>query len=93
MPVKDSTFNVSELIQNLAASGLGAGDTVFVQLSLSAFGLAAGTSSNEEVSRRLLLGILDLIGTSGTLLVPAFTLSFERGEEFDEAVVPVPARG
>jgi aminoglycoside N3'-acetyltransferase len=85
MPIKDSTFSVSECIQNLAASGLSPGDTVFVQLSLSAFGLAGGTSSNEEISRRLLLGILDLIGRSGTLLVPAFTFSFERGDEFDKA--------
>jgi aminopeptidase-like protein/aminoglycoside N3'-acetyltransferase len=85
MPVRDSKFNLSECIESLAASGLGAGDTVFVQLSLSAFGLAGGASSNEEVRRGLLFALLDVIGTRGTLLVPSFTLSFERGEEFDEA--------
>jgi aminopeptidase-like protein/aminoglycoside N3'-acetyltransferase len=84
MPVKDSTLSVSELIQGVAASGLRAGDTVFVQLSLSSFGPLEGAPP-DEVSRLLLIAILDLIGTSGTLLVPAFTFSFDRGEKFDRA--------
>ena len=85
MPVKDSAFNVADLIKGLRASGLRAGDTVFVQLSLSSFGQIEGASSTEEVSRRLLSALLDLIGTEGTLLIPAFTFSFDRREEFDQA--------
>jgi len=91
MPVKDSAFNAADLIQGLAASGLRAGDTVFVQLSLSSFGQIAGVSAADEVSRRLLSALLDLIGTNGTLLVPAFTVSFDRREEFDQANSPAVA--
>src|SRR5579871_3775111 len=83
MPVKESTFKLAGLAQNLASSGLRSGDTVLVQLSLSAFGITEDL--REQRGRIILSAILDVIGNTGTLLAPAFTFSFDRQEEFDPA--------
>lgn len=83
MPVKEATFNKSDLIQSLTAAGLRAGDVLFVQLSLPQIGQMDGANSMVEACKQTLACLLEVIGSSGTLFVPAFTLSFERGEEFD----------
>ena len=83
MPVKDSAFSKSELASALAASGLRRGDTLFIQLSLVNLGELDCASSSLEASEQILSTLLGLIGPDGTLLVPAFTFSFDRYEEFN----------
>lgn len=88
MPVKESVFTKAEFTQSLAASGLRAGDTVFVHLSFASLGQIDGATSTVDASQSALSAILDFIGPAGTVLVPAFTFSFERHEEFDAANSP-----
>src|SRR5215469_2978003 len=83
MPVKESVFSKSDLSNGLAASGLRRGDIVLVQLSLANLGEMDCAASTLEASEQILSTLLDLIGRDGTLLVPTFTLSFDRYEEFD----------
>jgi len=83
MPVKESIFSKTNFEQGLAASGLRAGDVVFVQASLPRIGQMDGANSATEACKELLAALLEMIGASGTLFVPAFTLSFERRDEFD----------
>ena len=88
MPVKESAFTLAEFTHSLAASGLRAGDSAFVQLSFSSLGQIEGATSPLEGSQLIFSTILDLIGPAGTLFVPAFTLSFARCEEFDVETSP-----
>jgi aminopeptidase-like protein/aminoglycoside N3'-acetyltransferase len=83
MPTHESALKVEEIVEGLLSLGLQAGDTVFVQLSLDAFGEIERPAAN-EICRRVFSGILDILGPKGTLLIPAFSFSFERGEEFDK---------
>lgn len=89
MPVKESVFSKTDLVQGLAASGLRAGDVVFVQISLPRIGQSDGANSLAETCKETLEALLGVIGSDGTLFVPAFTLSFERRETFDPVNSPV----
>lgn len=85
MLVEESTTN--SFVRALQAAGLRAGDTVWVQVSLH--GVAnEDTAARIEASKHLLSAFMDILGSSGTLLVPAFTLSFDRGVEFDPHCSP-----
>ncbi|MGA2730221.1 MAG: DUF4910 domain-containing protein [Terracidiphilus sp.] len=88
MPVKEFVFRKTDLVQGLAASGLRAGDVVFVQISLPRIGQSDGENSIAETCRETLEALLEVIGPGGTLFVPAFTLSYERREEFDPVNSP-----
>ncbi len=88
MPVKDFIFSKTDLVQGLAASGLRAGDVLFVQISLPRIGQMDGVNSVVETCKEALAALLEVIGPDGTLFVPAFTLSFERHEEFDPVNSP-----
>jgi aminopeptidase-like protein/aminoglycoside N3'-acetyltransferase len=83
MPVNESPFNVDDLVQGLATSGLSTDDIVFVQLSLAAFD-RIDSNAVDEVCRRIFSALIEIVGSGGTLLVPAFTFSFERSEDFDK---------
>lgn len=83
MPVKEFVFSKTDVKQALAAAGVRAGDVLFVQLSLPQIGQINGTSSMTDACKEMLAALLEVIGPGGTLFVPAFTLSFERHEEFD----------
>ncbi len=91
MPVKEFVFSKDSLEQSLAASGLRGGDVLFAQVSLPLLGQMDGANSATETSKQTLAALLEVIGSAGTLVVPAFTLSFERGEEFDPANSPATA--
>jgi aminopeptidase-like protein/aminoglycoside N3'-acetyltransferase len=88
MSVKESVFSKTDLVQALSASGLHAGDDVFVQISLPRIGQSDGADSMAETCKETLAALLEVIGPGGTLFVPAFTLSFERREEFDPVNSP-----
>jgi aminopeptidase-like protein/aminoglycoside N3'-acetyltransferase len=91
MPVKESVFSKTDLEQGLTASGVRAGDTLFAQLSLPQIGQMEGPNSTVAMCEDTLAAVLEVIGPGGTLFVPAFTLSFERGEEFDSMNSPAVA--
>lgn len=92
MLVNESVFSRSDLANGLAASGFRRGDVVFLQMSLANLGQMECDSAT-EVGRQVLATLLDLLGPEGTLLVPAFTFSFDRREEFDPAHSPAVAGG
>ena len=86
MPVKESNTKVAKLLEALEASSLRRGDIVFVQLTWPTGQTDA--SFPQEVSQQILSALLEIVGPAGTLFVPAFTLSFERREEFDKDKSP-----
>jgi aminoglycoside 3-N-acetyltransferase len=62
----------AELAEQLAALGLGAGDTVLVHSSLRALGPVAGGAAG------LAEAVLAVVGAEGTLVVPAFSQANSR---------------
>ncbi len=93
MPVRESVFSKSDFVLGLAAAGLCTGDTVFLQLSAAGLGQMENAASILEASEQMLSAVLEVIGEEGTLLVPAYTLSFARSEEFDPANSPAVGGG
>lgn len=66
----------------LAAAGARPGDVVLLHSHLPAFGLAEGGPE------ALIAAALDFLGPAGTLVMPAFTLSYPRTRKFDSAKTP-----
>ncbi|MEY8392200.1 AAC(3) family N-acetyltransferase [Lachnospiraceae bacterium 45-W7] len=70
-----------EYVDALRAVGLQAGDTICVHSDLPQFGrtrIARGAYEQAFVE-----GLLEVIGTEGTLIMPTFSYSFCKGEVFD----------
>jgi len=83
-----ATFDRAQLVDALRKVGLVAGDSAFVHLDLAALGASEGCASADE-SYALVLGALrEVVGEAGTLIVPTYTFSFCRREEFDVERTP-----
>jgi aminopeptidase-like protein/aminoglycoside N3'-acetyltransferase len=72
-------FSLQELRDALRIVSVVRGDTLYCHLSLDALGLL-GTIGESEL---LLNCLLDAVGEEGTILVPTYTFSFCRQEEFN----------
>jgi aminopeptidase-like protein/aminoglycoside N3'-acetyltransferase len=83
MPPSKTDYGRTDLVNGLRLTGLCAGDVVFFQLSHLTLGSVACVSSEQEMCEFLYSAIREVIGTEGTVLLPAFSLSFYRNEDFD----------
>jgi aminopeptidase-like protein/aminoglycoside N3'-acetyltransferase len=77
-------LTIQDLGDALRRVGVVHGDTLFCYLSLDALG-TLGPSGNPEA---VLNCLLEAVGGEGTILVPAFTFSFYRQQEFDIEKTP-----
>ena len=84
----EATFDEAQLLDGLRRAGIESGETVFVQVSLDALGRANACASDDEVWAMLLRALREAVGETGTLLVPTYTFSFCRQEDFDVASTP-----
>ena len=83
-----TTFSRAQLVDALRRVGLGAGDVAFVHLDLDALGAPEGCASADEAYAMLFGCLRELLGEEGTLLVPTYTFSLCRREEFDPDNTP-----
>ncbi|HWR50102.1 MAG TPA: DUF4910 domain-containing protein [Bryobacteraceae bacterium] len=86
-------YTASDLTHALWKTGIRQGDTVFVHACFGVLGALAGPDSEVEPSAALLDAITRAVGPTGTILVPTYTFSFCRGEDYDvlnSASVPGP---
>ncbi len=83
-------YRREELVEALGAVGLAKGDTAFVHVCLEELGRAFGAASPETRNRLLLDCLKEVLGPSGTILVPTYTFSFCRGETYDAERSPTP---
>ena len=81
----EGQFRFEDLRSALARVGVAKGDTVFFHVSLEALGFVE-SAKNAEV---FLSCLLDAVGEGGTILMPAYTFSFCRQEEFNISKSPV----
>lgn len=72
-------LSVEELRNALGSVGVARGDTLFCHVSLDALGTLESTDSPQL----LLNCLLETVGDEGTILVPTYTFSFCRQEEFN----------
>jgi len=76
------------MAEAIAAVGVRRGDAVFSHSNVGFFGYPEEGRTAELVCRTVLDAFTDVIGEDGTLVVPAFTYSFCRGEIYDVAGTP-----
>jgi aminopeptidase-like protein/aminoglycoside N3'-acetyltransferase len=74
------------LTRALAAVGIERGDVVFLHVDFAALGLSP--EDDERWSATLLQILKSAVGDIGTLLVPTYTFSFCRREDYDPDVTP-----
>lgn len=72
-----------EMKQCLKAVGLEPGDTVLFHVGLGMLGRPENVSSQQDMNRHFLECCEEVLGPSGTILVPAYSYSLCRGEMFD----------
>jgi aminopeptidase-like protein/aminoglycoside N3'-acetyltransferase len=74
----------TDLLAALRAAGLTRGDMVFVQLCLDTLGPLGGVGPSPTARGEIVMRVLrEVVGETGTLVLPAYTFSFCRGEVFD----------
>ncbi len=81
-------YGRSDLVNGLKRIGLSPGDTVFFQVSHLTLGAVECGSTRLEVCELLYSAMREAIGSEGTVLLPAFSFSFYRNENFDAQVTP-----
>ena len=88
MPLRKINYSRADLVNGLRLTGLGLGDIVFFQVSHRTLGSAERGSSEKGVCELLCSAMRKVIGPEGTMLLPAFSFSFSRNEDFDAQTTP-----
>lgn len=73
-----SAFGLKQVVQALRQAGVRPGDLVNVYSRLFSLGVPDGSSDVAEIPALYLKAVQEVIGPSGTLVVPAYTTSFGR---------------
>jgi aminopeptidase-like protein/aminoglycoside N3'-acetyltransferase len=84
-------YGWTDLVQGLKLAAICPGDVVFLQVSHVSLGHADCGSSGRELCEFLYSAMREAIGPQGTMLLPAFSLSFSRNEDFDLRETPAVA--
>jgi aminopeptidase-like protein/aminoglycoside N3'-acetyltransferase len=88
MSTAKEAYSQADLINGLKLIGLTGGDVVFFQVSHLTLGPMECGSSGLGMSPLLYSAMREVVGHEGTILLPAFSLSFLRNESFDPGVSP-----
>ena len=85
---KNYDYTKKDIVNALDRVGLQKGNIVFLQSNLGFFGKLKDCNNKEELCMIFKNSIFDVIGTSGTLVVPTFSLSFCNSQTFDKKTTP-----
>jgi aminopeptidase-like protein/aminoglycoside N3'-acetyltransferase len=88
MSPSKTNYGRTDLINGLKLIGLRPGDVVLFQVSHLALGSVEFDPSEEEVCELLYSTMREVIGPEGTMLMPTFSFSFSRNEDFDVQTTP-----
>ena len=81
-------YNREQVAQALRDVGLNEGDTVFTHSNIGYFDRPQEGSGPEDAFKAIFGAFRDILGDSGTLIVPTFSLSFCKCEPFDPGTTP-----
>ena len=84
----NETSIAAELRRSLEDVGVTRGDTVMLHTDLAALGIPSAASETADMYRALLDAVRAVIGPDGTVVVPTYTFSFCRREDFDPEHTP-----
>jgi aminopeptidase-like protein/aminoglycoside N3'-acetyltransferase len=85
---RETTYTRADLVNGLKQTDLCSGDVVFFQVSHLTLGPSECGFFGKEVCELLYSAIREVIGPEGTVLLPTFSLSYYRNEEFDAQTTP-----
>ncbi|MDJ0969011.1 MAG: AAC(3) family N-acetyltransferase [Kiloniellales bacterium] len=86
----EAHYTREDLDTGLAALQIEAGDTVFCHSNIGYFGRLAGADSRDALCEAIFDTVMARLGPRGTLVVPTYTYSFPRGQDFDPAETASP---
>ncbi|HTY22676.1 MAG TPA: AAC(3) family N-acetyltransferase, partial [Desulfomonilaceae bacterium] len=78
-----SHYSFNEMRDALQRCGLNRGDTVLCHSNVGFFGRPKEGGTAEIIVQTILGAFQEVLGPDGTIIVPTFTYSFCKGEEFD----------
>jgi aminoglycoside 3-N-acetyltransferase len=85
----EGAYSKQELEKSLKAVGIKQGDVVSLQVSLGRLGPIKDVPTRfDDIAKNVIDIFLNLLGSNGTLLVPAYTYSLGKGEIFDADKTP-----
>src|SRR4051795_11677478 len=91
---REPDYDRAAVVRALREVGLREGDVVFCHSSVAMLGIPAEGLSEEAVGAAFGAAFAEVLGRDGTLVLPAFTYSYTKGEIFDPAATPpAPAMG
>src|ERR1700751_5886862 len=88
MLLKNGSYDRSQLVSALKNAGLSEMDVIFLQVSHDSLGKVQGDCPSENEPERLSSAVREVVGSEGTVVVPSFSFSFERNEDFDVEHTP-----
>src|SRR5882757_3478860 len=88
MLLKNESYDRSELVSALKKAGLSENDVIFLQVSHDSLGKLQDDCSSEKEPELLYSAVREIVGPEGTVVVPSFSFSFERDEDFDVEHTP-----
>lgn len=91
--MNSSSYCADDIVKALTDAGLQPGDTAFFSTSLGMVGIAEGVNSQDELNALFLDAIKNVLGPSGTILVPTYSYTFggstkENPKIFDPLITP-----
>lgn len=84
-------YDRASVVAALTDIGVREGDTVFTHSSVGMLGIPAEGLDRLAIAELFLTAFREVLGHSGTWLLPTYTYSYTRGEEFDPGTTPPPA--
>ena len=81
-------YTRSDVVHALRELGVCEGDVLFTHSNVGFFGCSDGATSAQGIYTLFKSAIFEVIGTSGTWIVPTFSWSFCRKKDFDVAQTP-----
>jgi aminoglycoside 3-N-acetyltransferase len=87
-------YDGAAIVRALREVGLRAGDVVFCHSSVAMLGIPAEGLDEAAIGAVYAAAFREVLGPEGTLVLPAFTYSYTKGEVYDPAATPpAPAIG
>ena len=76
-------YSKKDLVRALKKIGLKKNNTVICHSNVAKFGLPRGGLTKKNIFKTIFNAFLEVISTSGTLIIPTFTYSFSKREIYD----------
>jgi aminopeptidase-like protein/aminoglycoside N3'-acetyltransferase len=87
-PATSLGYGYADLVESLKKCGVKQGDIVFFHISISELGRPECALAQNDINAMLFSALKETVGQTGTIFLPAFSLSFENNENFDLASTP-----